>query len=468
MLNFAIGPTGLLLPTQAELVAYYGAQFQAIYGNDINLDPSTPDGQLINILVQADLDYQDLLTQIYNGFDPDNAIGAVLDQRVAINGIQRQAGTFTITNVTLVVAQALNLSGLDQNINPIYTVADSAGNQWELITSQVISGPGTYVFAFQAANPGMVLTIPNTITIPVSVVVGVTAINNPTTYNVLGVNEESDVALKIRRQKSVGLASQGYYAGLLAALENLNGISSAYILENDTDTTDTHGVPSHSIWVIIDGTAPAADIAQTIYNYRNAGCGMFGDTQYVITQVDGTPFLIQWDVVTPETIYIAFTVTSLDGINPPNIAGIRAGLPTSFVPGVAQEVNINGLATAVQEIDSNTLVTNAGFSTSPTGPFTNTLTPTSPKFQFAVSEPNIIIIPMILEPTISTVPHGTTKQFTALGGFGTLTYSILVNNSGGSINSSTGLYTAGSTPSNDTIQVTDSQSHTATATVNVT
>src|SRR5581483_5728996 len=159
--------------------------------------------------------------QIYNMFDPDNAVGVILDQRVAINGIQRQAGTFTVTNVTLIVSQALNLYGLDQTAQPVYTVADNAGNQWQLQTTQHISGPGTYVFSFQAANPGAVLTTINTITVPVTIVLGVTSINNPTTYTTLGINEESDAVFKVRRQKSVQLSSVGYLAGLLAALQNI-------------------------------------------------------------------------------------------------------------------------------------------------------------------------------------------------------------------------------------------------------
>ena len=134
-----------------------------------------------------------------------------------------------MTNVTVTVSQALNLYGLDQTAQPVYTVADNAGNQWQLQTTQHLSTPGTYVFSFQAANPGAVLTTINTITVPVTIVLGVTSINNPTTYTTLGINEETDAALKIRRQKSVSLASQGYLAGLLAALENINGVTSAFV-----------------------------------------------------------------------------------------------------------------------------------------------------------------------------------------------------------------------------------------------
>lgn len=465
---------GIETATQQELVAQYNTDFQNIFGVDINLDPDTPDGQMINIFIQSVLDLEDLLTQIYNSFDPDNAIGNVLDQRVSINGIQRQAGTFTITNITLVTSQSVNLYGLDQAIQDVYTVADNAGTQWELMVTQLGLSSGTNVLAFRAKNPGETQTVPNTITVPVTIVLGVVSINNPTTYTVLGINEESDAALKIRRQQSVSLASQGYLAGLIAALRNLTGMSSVFVYENNTDLADGDGVPGHSIWVITSGTATDADIAQAIYDKRNAGCGMFGDQTYQITQVDGSLFTIKWDVVEPEDIFIKFTTTSLDGVNPPNIAAIRSGLVTQFVPGVFAEVNINGLATVVQDIDPNTLVTLAGFSTTSGGSYTNTLTPTAKNFQFAVSEPNIIILPMILSPynpvTASPliVQTGEDLQFVGLGGFGALVYSLVVNNSGASIDSGTGLYTAGATPNvTDQLRVTDSLSNTADAFVTV-
>lgn len=463
-----ISATGLETATQAELVSQFTAAFDAIYGNDINLDPDSPDGQMMMTFIQVVLDNLDLITQVYNQFDPDLAIGAVLDQRVAINGIQRQAGTFTITNITLVASQALNLFGLDQTAQPVYTVADNAGNQWQLQTTQNISGPGTYVYSFQAANPGATLTVPNTITIPVSIVLGISSINNPTTYTSLGLNEESDAALRIRRQKSVSIAGQGYLAGLLAALENISGMNSVFVYENNTSVTDGDSVPGHSIWVITSGTALDSAIANAIYLKRNAGCGMFGAQSFVITQKDGSFFTVFWDNVVPENLFIKFTATSLDGVNPPAIALIRQQLVNIFTPGVNEEVNVNRLATDVQLIDPNTLVTSAGFSTTSGGSFTNTLNPTSKKFQFAVSSPNIIILPMILSPPSSIVVTGGTLQLTGLGGFGTLTYTLSINNSGASINSSSGLYTAGATPSvTDQVTVTDAQGNIATAAINV-
>lgn len=554
--------TGLTTATQAELIATFTAAYQTIYGPNIDLSSSTPDGQMMNIFIQTILDVQDLITQTYNSFNPQNAIGNVLDQRVAINGITRQAGTFTVTPITIVLSQSVNLYGLDQTAQPVYTISDNAGNQWQLQTTLLGSGPGTTIANFQAANPGKITTIPNTITVQVTIILGVTSVNNPTTYTTLGQNEESDAALKLRRQKSVALGSQGYLQGLLGALENISGVTSAFIYENLTNSTDGDGVPGHSIWVIVAGSGAASSIAQAIYQKRNAGCGMFGSQTYNITQVDGSLFEIQWDDVETVNLFIRFTATSINGTTAPNVAQILSQLPILFVPTVFEEVNINGLATIVQEIDSNTLVTNAGFSSGQTqiltlsgvaasGAFvvkyngnssasiawddsigtiqtkvqaitglsaalvtgsiasqtltfdltaipdvlgliyvttntlqtsgsaaitftynegySNTLTPSSKKFQFIVSSANIIITAIVIAPATVSVAPLATQQFTAAGGYETYAWSLSINNSGGSINSTSGLYTAGSTGLvSDTVMVTDVFGNTATAVVTVT
>lgn len=530
----SIGPSGLTVATQAELLAGFDADYETIYGADINLSSDTPDGQQINIFIQAVLDLEDLLVQINNMFDPDNAVGVILDQRCAINGVQRQQGTFTITNITIVTNQNANFFGLDQSEQAVYTVADNAGNQWQLVTTQLGISPGTNVFVFQAAAPGANLTVPNTITVPVSVVLGVTSINNPTPATTVGTNEESDAALKIRRQKSVGFPSQGYFRSLYAALSNINGITSVELFENRTGAPDGNsidpayplGTPGHCIWVIVAGSpstplSPAWSstttyaygavassaginyiswknsnlnnavtdaaswgvynpVAQAIYTKRNAGADMRGETSYTVTQIDGSPFVVQWDVVTQETLFAAFTVTSLNGTTPPNIAAIRAGLAQLY--GVNQEVNINMLATKVQSVDPNTLVTftssgtpmNGGFSTSSLGTYTFTLVPSLKSKQFSLTTPNIIILPMQLSPynpltgAALQIAASANQQLTGLGGFGALVYSFVTNASGGSIGSSTGLYTAGTTSGvNDIILVTDSLGNTAQAVIAV-
>lgn len=484
----SLSSTGLTTATQAELVTEFTDGMESIYGADIILTPDSPDGQMMMIYIQDSLDVRDLLTQIFNGFDPDQAVGSVLDQRVAINGIQRKGGTYTLTEVYLTISGNVTLYGLDQSVQPVYTVADSAGNQWELLTTNVNPTTGNYLF--QAANPGAVLTVPNTITVPVTVVLGVMSINNPATYVTLGVNEESDAELKIRRQKSVSLPSQGYLAGLYAALQAVDGVDYVYIEENTGSTPNGDLVPGHSIWVIVSGTGSAEEIAAAIYNERSAGCGMYGSQSYGVIQADGSTFLIYWDTVVIVDPFVKFTAASLSFLEgsatpfPPNIADITSNLVTAFTPSVYGSLNANELATIVQEIDPNTLVSSAGFCLTNNGTFTSTLTPGAKNKQFQIEASCVIVLPMIMAApsgvvgigyvfnvstgvvtnTTLTWPHtGGNFTFLGLGGYGTLTYSISTS-TGGSINSSTGVYSPGSAGT-DTVTVTDSLSNSAYCTV---
>lgn len=386
-----INANGLETSSQQELQDEFTSSMETIYGPDVNLEPSTPDAQMMMIFIQSVIDAQDLIANVNNQFDPDNATGVILDQRVAINGIQRKGATYTVTPIEITTDRALTLYGLDQDVEEPYTVKDNAGTEFTLLETFVFSVADTDSLLFRAAEPGEVLTVPNTITLPVTIVLGVTDINNPTSYTILGQNEESDQALKLRRQQSISANSQGYYASLYAALLNLDGMESVYIYENVTGSTDGDGIPGHGIWVIVNGTADDADIAQAIYNKRNAGCNMKGSETYDVEQVDGTFFEIRWDDVSPVDLWIEFDASSLNGIDPPLESVIKDYLVANFRPGVNGQVNINDLATLVQQADPNTLVTNAGFSLTEMGSYTSTLSPSAKNEEFVISADKINI-----------------------------------------------------------------------------
>ncbi|QQS32895.1 MAG: carboxypeptidase regulatory-like domain-containing protein [Acidobacteriota bacterium] len=77
--------------------------------------------------------------------------------------------------------------------------------------------------------------------------------------------------------------------------------------------------------------------------------------------------------------------------------------------------------------------------------------------------------PLTISPTSTSVTAGNTQTFTRSGGFGAATFNFVQNNSGGTINPTTGLYAAGFTDSvTDTLQLTDSLGEIANATVNIT
>jgi uncharacterized phage protein gp47/JayE len=67
--------TGLTVKTLTEIRDEKEVDYKSIYGNDINVDPNSPDGQIINIEAQGAIDLREVLSQINAGFDPDEAEG---------------------------------------------------------------------------------------------------------------------------------------------------------------------------------------------------------------------------------------------------------------------------------------------------------------------------------------------------------------------------------------------------------
>lgn len=301
---------GLTVLTLSEIVANLEAAMKAIYGTDINIDQNSPDGQMINIFAQACEDIRELLVQINNGFDPDFAAGSTLDQRVALNNIARQAGTFTIQPVDITVSGTVFLQGLDAAAaDPAgtgYTIQDNAGNQFVLLDSTTLT-VGTTTLDFRAKNIGNVQTTVDTITNPVTIVLNVTSVNNSLAALSIGQNEETDAQLRVRRQRSVALASNGYLNGLLGTVLALTGVVDAKLYENDTSSTDANGIPGHGMWLIVNGGANT-DIANVIYEKKTMGANMKGAVSVPITTPSGAIIDYLFDRPTAVPLHIRFNI----------------------------------------------------------------------------------------------------------------------------------------------------------------
>lgn len=305
-----INANGLTISSLNEIIDDLETGLRTIYGADINIDQNSPDGQLINIIAQAAIDVRELAQQIYNGFDPDKAVGRVLDERVVINNIERQGGSFTIVPITIVVDRTVTLSGLDANFNSIngtgFTIQDDAGNQFILVDTETFTA-GTYSRNFRARNIGAVETTVNTITNQTTIVLGVVSVNNPSAALEIGQNEETDAALRVRRQRSVAIASNGYLNGLLGVVLNLDGVTDAKLYENITNAVDANGIPAHGTWLIVEGGANT-DIADAYYAKKSFGSDMKGIVEVDITTASGDIFTVKFDRPTAADLYIRFDI----------------------------------------------------------------------------------------------------------------------------------------------------------------
>lgn len=390
----AVTSTGIVIDTPAETraklldgTASYPGMRQ-IYGADINVAPNSPDGQMIDIVVQVTQDTLELVRQIFTSMDPDQAVGRVLDQRCTLNGVFRNEGTRTITNVSVTVTQALSLVGYeDDPVNP-FTVADSSGNRYQLIATHAFVAAGTASLAFQAAEIGVITPALNSITTIVTVTLGVASVNNPSAATSIGTAEESDYALRIRRARSTALPSQGYFDGLYGALVDTTGVTSVNLLENTTNTTDGNGIPGHSIWAIVAGGTNAA-VAQAIYVKRNAGCGMKGSVSVNITQADGSIFAVQFDRPTSEDLWISFDIAAVTGTVDVNY--VRTTLLAGLSYDIGEKAIVSAIVAQVQAIAPNATISGAGVSVDNVTYTDGYLDPTAPNYQFVTASVRVVI-----------------------------------------------------------------------------
>jgi len=279
-------PDGIQVQTFQEIYDELAAGYRAIYGEDINLEPNSPDGQRVAIEAQLVLDSQSFGALEYNQRDPDFALGQSLNSIIKLSGITRRPATRSQVDVTVVTDRPLTL--------PIdYTVEDDLGQSWSTLAVRSLAAGTTTVTLFALAF-GAIAADSGTIVNPVTVVIGITSVTNPASATV-GIDEETDQELRVRRNRSLETSQSSSTGRMFTALANLPNVTDVAVYENDTDTTDSDSIPAHSLFVVVEGGA-VADIVETMTKNKTGGKGMVGSVtgtfSEVFTRPNGTTFTI--------------------------------------------------------------------------------------------------------------------------------------------------------------------------------
>jgi len=254
-------PDGIQVQTFQEIYDELAAGYRAIYGEDINLDPDSPDGQRVAIEAQLVLDAQSFGALEYNQRDPDFALGQSLNSIIKLSGITRRPATRSQVDVEVTTDRPLTLP-------PDYAVEDDLGQAWTTLNAIDIIAGETTVTLF-AETFGAVEAGPATVVNPVTVVIGVLSVTNDLSA-VVGIDEETDQELRIRRNRSLETPQSSSTGRMFTALANLPSVTDVAVYENDTDTTDSDGIPAHSLWVVVEGCA-VSGIVETMVKNKNRG-----------------------------------------------------------------------------------------------------------------------------------------------------------------------------------------------------
>lgn len=110
---FGLTPSGFVIMRQSDIVAAINASLQATFGDNIDLSPEGPFGQLTGIFSEREALIWELAEAIYQSQFPAGAEGTSVDNVLSFNNLKRLAATPTVTDsAPLVEANQITLFGL--------------------------------------------------------------------------------------------------------------------------------------------------------------------------------------------------------------------------------------------------------------------------------------------------------------------------------------------------------------------
>lgn len=271
-----IDDAGLHIPTYADIRDDLIDQFKSIYGQDIYLENDSQDYQMISAFALKTYDTMQLLQIVYNNRSPKTAVGTGLDSIVKLNGIRRKEASHSTCEVILTGTPGTPIAA--------GVVEDEAGNQWTLPENIVLSGSTMQVTA-TCETLGAIEAGAGTITKIVNPQKGWTAVTN-NDVAIPGQPVETDEQLRYRQMLSVAIPSQNMLDGTIAGIASVEGVARYHVYDNDTNQTDSNGIPGHSIAAVVEGGSDK-DIAEQIYLRKGPGGGTYGTTTYEFINLDG-------------------------------------------------------------------------------------------------------------------------------------------------------------------------------------
>lgn len=340
-------PTGLVVPTDAAVLAGVQTDINAASGGNVNPTLTTPQGQVATSLSAIITDRDSTFAEFVDQVDPDNATGFMQDAIGRIYFINRNGATSTVVpQVCIGTAGTPITAGVAQ-------VKDQSGNIYLCTTSGVIPIGGSITLPFANILTGPIAAPANTVNIILQGVDGWDTTNNPTT-GVLGSEVESAADFEFRREQSVAVNAHGSLPAIYSNVFAVAGVIDCFATENVTDETITgplganesipnptaYAVLPHSVYVAVTG-GDAAAIAKAIWLKKDLGCNMNGNTSVVVTDTSGYSY--------PFPSYnITFNIPTATAYNVIVNLANSSSLPSSIVADVTAAVTaqFNGVTGA--------------------------------------------------------------------------------------------------------------------------
>lgn len=281
---------GIVAPTTQEVYEGLWGLMKSIFGEELTVKDSTPQGQLVTTLTAILTDKNNQIIQLANQFDPRYANGVYQDALAYIYFISRKQATRSTVTLTF--------NGLSGVVIPKgYRVIDLNKNVWETTNATAIGSNGFAKANAECMTAGVIYASSNTITKLGSVIVGLDNVTNETAA-IAGQAAESRQDFEMRRAQSVAGNSKNTNQSTYGAVAGLDNVIDCYVVDNPTDSTIYYGLTKYpmirnSIAVSVVG-GDDEQIAKQILTKAGSGCSFVGNTTVTYKDTDS------WNIDPPE------------------------------------------------------------------------------------------------------------------------------------------------------------------------
>ncbi|OZA31490.1 MAG: hypothetical protein B7X83_08395, partial [Polynucleobacter sp. 17-46-58] len=269
--------TGLVVPTEAEILAGVQADINSAFGGGLNPALETPQGQLASSQAAIISDKNAQIAEVTNQANPDYADGRWQDALGKIYFMSRISSSGTVVSATVV--------GRNGTIIPVGAQAQnsSTGDIYTCTSGVTIGVSGTAIAQFTCITPGPIACAIGALDRIYQLIPGWDTITNASS-GIIGRNAETRQEFETRRKASVALNANGSVQSVYANVLAVNGVLSAYAIDNPTGSPVTIGgvsLDANSLYVAAVGGVDM-DVAEAIWQRKSAGCSYVGTTSVVV------------------------------------------------------------------------------------------------------------------------------------------------------------------------------------------
>lgn len=351
---FSVTNQGVITVDTSTVKASFEEAYKGALGAALNLDTSTPQGQLIANDTETLVGAMGEVVNITNSFSVYYAKGPALDVAAAFFGYYRKQEVGTVVPAVL--------TGAANTVIPAGSLASDGVFEYALLDTVVILDGQTTTAQFQCTTPGPNPCPANMLTTIVSVVPGWDTVNNPSD-GVQGYLTENDNEFRYRITANwLNARASSLLGAIVDNVAAINDVISVLGRENYGDTSieiDGVTLAPHSVYLCVLG-GEGDKIAEVLAGKKTLGAGVNGNTDVVYYDAD-VDYNYTYKIRRPDIVDLAVEIQyAVNSFTSPNIEEQIKSLIVTWVSEnpfkIGQTISGNMLAQAFSDFNQATIL----------------------------------------------------------------------------------------------------------------